>query len=200
MAQITYKDTLVSILNTMDSIRDGGTVNPFNTIAIWNDQIKRLKNGTGYSFLSPAIFLESKQINHERLGMGYKAYDLDITIHLLDEQLDTAIYQYDGLNPNLVQLDQNLEVFHLRDLVIQYLDGCKPVQMGNLWYIDDIQDFSHDNCYHFQIKFKGRVVDQIANTMPATQSYGVTYSISYEYIWKSGNQGATANGSTFSLP
>ena len=183
---LTLKDTVLSILTTMNSIRDGGTLNPFIEVAIWNNQIGRMKSGGGYGFDSPAIFLETRETNHERLGMGYKAYDLECTIHLLHEELDAM----DGT------LDQNVNVFHYRDLVIEYLDGSKPVQAGNLWYISDEQDFSHDNCYIFNIKFKCRVVDQIANTLPTLANPNPVLKVNYE--WDSMNFGAT--GSTFSIP
>lgn len=128
----------------------------FKTVAILNNQIELMKNGENYSFLSPAAFVEVNTSNHEVLGMGYTAYDVEYTIHILNEMLDSGIGT----------LDQDLYVFDLRNGVKEYLTMFRPTQTGNLMYFNEEQDFKHDNCYHYKIMFKGRIVDPVGNTMP----------------------------------
>ena len=103
----------------------------------------------------------------------------------MDEQLDDQIGG----------LDQNLDVFDLRDDVITSLDMFRPLQTGNLVYISGEQDYNHDNVYHYELTFRGRMIDPIGNWEPIYSTMSLTAS--YNYTWQSQNFGAT--GSTFSV-
>lgn len=183
--ETSIKGTLTSILARLGTIVNDQTIPIFNTIAVWNNQINRAKDASGYSFQYPAVFVETKKLSTERLGFGYKSYEFDIIIHVMDEQLDDQIGG----------LDQNLDVFDLRDDVITSLDMFRPLQTGNLVYISGEQDYNHDNVYHYELTFRGRMIDPIGNWEPIYSTMSLTAS--YNYTWQSQNFGAT--GSTFSV-
>lgn len=151
-----YRDAILSIVDKLKGLTSSTDVT-FNTVAIWNDQINRMIDGSGYSFLSPAAFIETKLTDTHNLSWGYTSNDINIRIHILDEELDAM----DGT------LDQNINVFLLRDSV-KKLSGFRPTQTGCMQYVGEKQDFEHTNCYHYMIDFKARFVDTMGNSFPYT--------------------------------
>lgn len=175
-----------SVLNRLESITDTQSLPIFNTINIFNNQINRMEDGSGYSFNYPAVFVETEIINTERYGMGYNAYDVWLIIHLVDEMLDDT----------LGNLDRNIQVFEYRDLVIQSIDGWSATQSGTILYENGKQDYDHTNLYHYVLNFKAHIVDPTSNKMPI-EGTG-TYSINSNWTWQSNNYGVTGSA-TFSL-
>ena len=136
------------------SIQDGLTrlltVEGMQNAAVWNDQANRLNDGAGYSFTTPAAFIEWQSLNEAvRLSNGITSQDFLWRVHLLDQQLDAA----DGT------LDQNLEIFDLRDKVKTALTGMKPTNCGNLMFNGEEQDYTHNNLYHYILEFKAALID-----------------------------------------
>ena len=128
----------------------------FKTCAIWNNQIDMMKDGSNYSFLSPAAFVEVEVDDTTVLGLGYTQLDLLFKVHILNEMLDN------GNNT----LDQDVTVFELRAAVLNYLNGFRPAKTGNLMYMTEEQDYSHDNCYHYILTFKAAYVEVAGNRDP----------------------------------
>lgn len=175
----SLRECIMSIVEKLKSIpaNPGDTYSSylFKTVAIWNDQIDRMTDGSGYSFLSPAAFVEINTSDHEFLGLGYTAFDVDVKIHILNEMLDYC----DGT------LDQDLLVFDLRNSVKTYLNMFRPTQTGNLMYVDEKQQFDHTNVYHYIISFKARMVDRYGNTEPT--SITGTWSFEFNIDWEGPN-------------
>ncbi len=128
----------------------------FKKIDVWNNQLRYEKDGIGYSFPTPAIYLEMKQINSKQLGMGVNIVSYDVIFHIIHTQLN---------NGNL--LDRNTQVLNLKDFVKKKFEYYQPAQMGRLGFIRGQQDFEHDNVYHFVMTFKGTLVDTWGNYFPS---------------------------------
>lgn len=174
------KASMLSIIDKLESIHDNQSLPVFENVDIFNDQIDRMQDDSGYSFMYPAVFVELDKLENERLGSGYNAVECDYIIHLMDERLDAG----NG------KLDRNIEVFGYRDLIVRNLDMFRPTQAGNLVYIGGEQDYSHNNIYHYILKFRAKLVDDTANNL--IQSDG-TYSVAYTFDWHSQNKGATGS-------
>ncbi len=160
-------ESITDLLDKMNITLAGKPL--FNHIDIWNNQLKNSIDGSGYSFQSPALFLEMKQGKATRLGKGITMTDYDVIFHLIDKQLNNK--------PNL---DRNLKVFNLRNLIKQKFTLFQPVQMGKLIFVSDTQDYDHQNLYHFIIGFKGAQLDNWGNTFTVQGTASVTTSLQYE--------------------
>ncbi len=171
-------DATLDIINQMMSINpiEPLTGSPsFKKIDIWNNQLKNEKDGTGYTFPTPAIFLEMKQNKSKQLSMGINLVDYDVIFHIIDTQLN-----------NLGYLDRNTKVFSLRNYTKKQFQLYQPVQMGRLFCIKDEQDFKHDNVYHYKLTFKGALIDTWGNNLPISGSVSntniiVVYNIGVGY-------------------
>jgi hypothetical protein len=179
-------EALQDILNRMNIQSSGKPL--FKHIDVWNNQLAYVKDdNSGYSFATPAIFVEMKQIKSVQLGMGIVMSDYEVVLHIIDTQLNNS--------PNM---DRNLKVFILRNLIKQRFELYQPAQMGKLMFQKDEQDFKHNNLYHFITTFKGALLDNWGNTFPQSSgtvsvvlSLGYTasvasYGLGYDFI-----QGAT---------
>jgi hypothetical protein len=122
----------------------------FQHIAVWNNQLKREKEGKGYSFAKPAAFIEIQPIKWQQLNMGVNTCDLTIKLHIIDNQIDAK----DGT------LDQNLQVLSYRDLVMASLgNGFFPAFCGAMSSTGEAHDYDHDNVYHLVITMNCVLVD-----------------------------------------
>lgn len=164
------KQFLLDIIDRLKSIpaidSDSFSSLMFKHVANWNNQIYRMQNSKGYSVLSPAAFVEIKRDNVEFLGYGYSSYDAEITIHIYQTELDAA----DGT------LDQNLNVFDLREEVKNYLNLFSPDNSSPFMYKGEEEHFGHDNIYHYKLQFHSHFVDD-AGSIQIYEFPGRTYSL-----------------------
>lgn len=142
----------------------------FKKVDIWDDQLNREVDASGYTFPTPACFLEMKQISSKEMGMGYNLIDYEVIFHIIDNQLN---------RPGV--LDQNLKVFILRDLVKHKFQLFQPKQMGTLMFIKDEQDYTHTNTYHYKETFKGALIDSYGNSFPIVGSASEVLTVSYNF-------------------
>lgn len=134
----SIQDMLTALTNTAQ----------FNFVAVWNNHVERL-DGTGYSFNSPAAFVELENLTPMRLATGVTSTDTIVRIHIVHYELAAA----DGT------LDQNLNVFDYRDAVKVAFTGLKVTNFSALQYYAEQQDYDHSNVYHYIIEFIGNFVD-----------------------------------------
>jgi hypothetical protein len=121
----------------------------FNFVAVWNNHVERLNDGSGYSINAPAALVELENLNVARLGAGFTSTDTIVRIHIVHYELDAS----DGT------LDQNLNVFDYRDAVKSAFTGLKVTNFSPLQYYGELQDYDHTNIYHYIIEFIGNFVD-----------------------------------------
>ena len=151
---------LLTLLRTIPVTNgDGYTATPH--VRIWNNQITRIKEGQLESFAMPAIFVELSNPNFENIGQGYRSSALVFKIHIAHEFYDAQ----DGT------FEQDLGVFDLRDKVIGYLSGVSLTACGPLEAIGEVQDYDHDNIFHYVVDFTCDFTDSIASREDLNNPY-----------------------------
>lgn len=140
------KAPVVDIINLLQTINvrngDGNTV-PLRA-RIWNNQLRQEVHGELYNFPKPAVFLEViPGAKYEQMGTGYQSADIGWRVHLVHEFYDAQ----DGT------MEQDLEVFDLRDQIITKLSFYEATACGPLVKTGEDQDYDHTNVYHYMIDF-----------------------------------------------
>jgi hypothetical protein len=133
----------------------------FQKVLAYNNQPERWKDGKMDGDATPQAYVEllpSEVIPF--LCRGTDMRDLNIRIHVVDQQLDAG----DGTQ------DQNFAVFEYRDEVKKSLDRFKISKGGRLMQTNEEQDNNHTNVYHLMIDFKAALID----------STGSPFDIPYE--------------------
>lgn len=165
IAQV-YQD----ILSRIDNIIDSSGNKIFNWRAVFNDQIKRTKDGSGYSFWMPAVFVEIKTHNEGSIGDQLTYAEMDIIFHIVHNELDDAY----GL------LDQNTNVFQFRDYIKSNFSLFKPTNCGVFIWLGENQSFNHTNIYEYIVKYKCYYIDNLASpTITGSEYYNTGASSSF---------------------
>lgn len=133
----------------------------FQLVRMWNDQINRSKNGSGYSFEAPACFIEIRDMSNTMLLDGVSLAEYVFRFHIVAEELDAG----DDTN-----MDQNLSVIGYRDAVKQTIVGFQPPQCSTLFTINEEQDYAHDDVYHYILDFKCSFTDTKGSNLDPDQT------------------------------
>ena len=169
--------------------------NLFQLVRMWNNQVARQAQGTGYTFEAPACFLEIVNEDTSQFLDNVTFTDFQLKFHIVDMQLDA------GDNEGM---DQNLSVYGFRDFVKQYMVGFTPANCSTLFYIDEKRDYDHTDVYHYVVDckcgftdIKGSILDPdqtrvIYTTPPTALELTTGFSESGEtpvdpltsYIWE----------------
>ena len=111
---------------------------------IFNNQIKRQKDGKEYAIALPAAFVEvvnNNQFNH--LLNGVNESDIVFRVYFTHWFTDAQ----DGT------LDQDLLIFDLRDSIIRCLSDFRPTACGNMVLTAEGQDYDHGDVYVYVLEF-----------------------------------------------
>ena len=120
-------------------------------VQIWNSQFDYIDEGQGYSFPFPCAFVEvTPNEDIGSLGSGFQGSDLTIKIHLGSDF-------YNGFGGDVI--DDNFNIFALRETVSQALFGFKTSTSGAMFKINEEQDFNHSNVYHYVMTYKVHFID-----------------------------------------
>lgn len=126
-------------------------------VRIWNNQIRNLKDGTGYAFQRPAAFIEVvNDAAFEPLQEGYRSVDLAFRIHIVHDYLNA-----EGT------LEQDLKIFTHRDNIIALFAFYCPVGCGPMIAIREVQEYDHGNMVEYVIDFGCNFTDGTANRWKA---------------------------------
>ena len=146
------KELFLYIKTQLETIKDiDGLSNKIKFIHIWNNQTHWIEEGQGYDFLKPAVFIEF--VNAQQIvdiGGGVQQYDpLEINLHIIHQFMDAS----DGT------LEQNLDIFDLKQLVYAALQTWHCQGSGPFTRISEEQDYDHPHIYHFIQTFRTSYVD-----------------------------------------
>lgn len=128
-------------------------------VAVFNNQVKLEGDGKTFNFPKPAILIEMQNPSAgvALLGSGVTVTDTLIwRFSIVHEELN-AVDAATG-NPSGT-MDENLTVYSLRDAVKTALTGFKPTNCSELQYLEESQDYAHNNIYVYGISFKCSYVD-----------------------------------------
>ena len=151
MSMKTAIQSLITRLQGMTVTSNEGTsIAPH--VGVFNNQIERKRDGTGYVYATPAIFVEVLPDSGGHISMGATAYDLTLRIHVEHAHLNTED-----------SLDQNLLVFDLRDKVIRQLNGFQPTGCSPMCLITEQQNHDHANTYVLLIDYRTHYIEQVGS-------------------------------------
>lgn len=153
----------------------------FKYTNIWDDQIDEMIFGDGYAFNSPAAFIEFTLGKGTSLGMKFTSFQESmIRIHILSTVLNSE-------NP---KMEQNLEVFKLRDYVVTKLKNSNIPFCSSVALVEDKQDYKHKNTYVYVLGFltnfidsKGSLYDEDSG---AIYDFIKGFNINVLFGWQSG--------------
>jgi hypothetical protein len=137
-------------------------------VAIFNNQVREEQDGKTFDFPKPAILIEIENPNQGLQTLGQDNVTVsEITwrISIVHEQLDAA----DGT------LDQNLDVFDYRDLVKVAMTGIRPKNCSHWMYVEESQDYAHNNIYVYSIGFKCSFVDTKGSPLDPDSNTYITF-------------------------
>lgn len=129
----------------------------FQYCAMFNNQVKMLDNGATFEFPRPAVLIEieTPMSGVQLLGTRLVVNDIVWKFSIVHEQLN-AIYE-DGISGS--GMDENLDVYDLRDTLKTLLMGFKPTNCSYLQYSDESQDYNHNQIYVYSVSFMCSYVD-----------------------------------------
>ncbi|MEB0262921.1 hypothetical protein [Mucilaginibacter sp. 10I4] len=117
---------------------------------VFNNQIKRQKEGTIQAYPLPAAFVEIiKPSNYNRLLNGVSESDIVFCIHLQHWFTDAQ----DGT------FDQDLAIYDLRDQTIAKLSGFRPTACSNLFLTSESPDYDHSDVNVYLVEFTAGFID-----------------------------------------
>ena len=133
----------------------------FQYCAIFNNQVKLEDEGKTFNFPKPAVLIEIQNPTQgvALLGSGVTINEnLIWRLSIVHEQLNASINDIDPPAP-ATGMDENLDVYDLRDLLKTALTGFKLTGCSQLQYVEESQDYEHDNIYVYGVSFKCSFVD-----------------------------------------
>jgi hypothetical protein len=137
-------------------------------VAIFNNQVKEEQDGKTFDFPKPALLVEIENPNQglQTLGQDFVSVsEITWRISIVHEQLDAA----DGT------LDQNLDVFDYRDLVKVAMTGIRPKNCSKWMYVEESQDYAHNNIYVYSVGFKCSFVDTKGSPLDPDSNTYITF-------------------------
>lgn len=163
---------MASIVNAIKDMKAKAlTVPGIVYAAMFNNQVVMVKDGKTFSFPRPAILIEiqSPTDGMPTLGGLITVNEIVWRLSIVHEQLNAV---YDG-NAG-TGMDENLDVFTLRDLVKTTFSGFAPAQCSQLMYSGESLDYDHDNIYVCGISFKCSYVDTKGSPLDPDSTQWVT--------------------------
>ena len=137
----------------------------FQQVAVFNEQIKREKDGSGYLFQKPAFFLEVLNSEPRPLMSGVSETEQTWRVHIVAQEFDAT----DGT------LDQNLSIFEYRALVKTWLKSFTPTNCGAFIDSGEQQDRSHTGVYVYILDFKNTFIDVSGSPYDPNTPFYTTY-------------------------
>ena len=139
-----------TILLSMTKMVSGKAVSIWSYINIYDNQIEEMMSGENYSFGTPACFVEFNPGDAKNGGLGITMYpDCVLTFHIIAQSLD-------GGGDTM---EQNLDIYDLRDAVKLAFTNNKVSFCSALMSVVDKQDYKHNNIIKYSLSFKCNFID-----------------------------------------
>jgi hypothetical protein len=129
------------------------SLNEFNFVTIWNNQFQYMQDGTIYSFPMPCALVEVQTNDTQSIGGYVQGSDITVVIHIGQDY-------YNGSN-----IDENFNIFQLRDIVVKSISHFKSAKSGIFVKVSEDQDFEHSNVYHYKLTYKTQWIDETAKAL-----------------------------------
>lgn len=124
---------------------------------LWNDTVRRMRDGKYAMIQLPAIFLEiRKPMGIDQYGNGTQVMRMVVRVHI--------VHKFLNANDNIVVFDQDLPIYEFKDWVYQMLQMFQPTKCGNMVRISEEPDFDHDMLVEYiqdyELRFSDVLLDQ----------------------------------------
>ena len=146
-----YTDVRTRLLSQVD----GGGHPYIKFCQVWNNQMggRDADQKDMYAFPLPAVFLEINSPDSiEQLGNGAQLQVLTLRVHIFHEF-------YNNTDTTNGMMEQDLAIFALRDVVYGALQKYEPSGAVAMVRIAEMQDYDHDNVYHFIQEYQTNYID-----------------------------------------
>lgn len=124
-------------------------------MAVYNSQYENIRDPDpekGYLFEMPAVFIELDLSSIKQMGGGYQLIEpLPVTVHIVVQELDSGTGT----------LDQNYNIFDVKDEVLLALQTFRPYQGGQMFRESEYQDYTHQNMYVYKQVYITTYVDPV---------------------------------------
>src|ERR1035437_6508345 len=168
---MALKDIFTQLITKIESIQvDNPTVIPnsknfsktastknqvFNTVSVWDNQIDDLIKGTGYEINNPTCLIEYIPGEAKMLLNNVSSFpESKVTFHIFSTALNS---QGTG------KMEQNLEIYDLRDTLKRYMNGFSPKGCTNLMCCEDKVDYKHGNITKYLLSYNFNFVDLVGS-------------------------------------
>lgn len=147
---IGFKDTLTELKTALRVISVMNLNGEFDTmlVAMFNNQPEREKDGSGFSYKKPAIFIEP--IFSEGIPIGGNASSYEVKFKLL---LQIEHFNTEG------EMDDDLGILDLKDKVHRNLNGLKLPNCSPLFQSSKTIDTNHGNQYLGVLEYSTCFID-----------------------------------------
>jgi len=141
-------------------------------VRVWNNQVAYSVEGTLQSYRWPAIFPEVifEAGNHDANVMTVR--DCTVRLHIVHQ-----LYNTEG------SMEQNLDVFDLRDLVLQYFSKWHkdttgyPYNFTPFQYSGEQPQYDHTQLYEYILEFRTTFSQELGNFANTSQTNGTIQTI-----------------------
>lgn len=138
------KDAIIDVITKLRTIPE------LKVVRMFNDQFNRLQAGEENPIDFPSVFIEIISPSpFKEIGGGLSAGDLTWRIHIADQELDAG----------LGDMDQNLNVYDLRDTVHAALNLFRPAGSSHFQKAAETADYSHKGVYHYIIDYRSELIE-----------------------------------------
>jgi hypothetical protein len=162
------KETLLALSGLLETIpttnQDGGDTTMY--VSLWNNQIERKKEGSGFVYQTPACFIETNFSEGLPIGGGATSYEVIFRILIEHENYNT-----EGT------LDQDLIIFDIKSNVHRKLNAVKLPNCSPLFQSGKAMDYNHDNVYLCVLEYSTHFIDFTGSALDTLTGLYVTETL-----------------------
>jgi hypothetical protein len=146
---IGFKQTILELKQALDVdvVNQDGAIAKL-WLALYNGQPEREKDGSGYTYKKPALFIEPIFSDGLPIGNGASSYELKFKLLLQIEHLNS-----EGT------FDENLSIFDLKDKIHRVLNSLKLSNCSPLFQSNKVIDVNHGNQYLAVLEYSTHFID-----------------------------------------
>lgn len=149
----SYRQTIQAVINKIKTLTE------LQLVEVYNGQFEDDDIGNGKGFNWPLAFVEIISPNpNNPLSVGVVSAVLTWRIHI-------GHLQYDAIDGTM---EQNLDVYDLRDKFHHLLNGFKPPMSSHFQLISEQRDSKHKAVYHYILDYASEYIDLAGSNINPT--------------------------------
>lgn len=143
-----FIESIMAELSTVQVVNQDTDV-VYLYVRLWNNQVEREMSGETYNYPKPAAFVEvANPVQLDEIGQNFRTGRMAVNVHIVHEY-----YNEDGT------FEQDLEIFDLRDKIVEKLSQFKPTGSGQMFSTGEEVDYDHPNVIHYTVFFVCEFID-----------------------------------------